>query len=91
MKTRKGQIVKFNLDAMRKNDKEAARDINFQLLTAANGLKQSPRQITRQRVEANPEVTATVTGTADYGDWTNLIFEDGFECGIETKLLRRNQ
>lgn len=84
---RKGQIVKFNLDAMRKNDERMGNDINFQLLT--NDFKDTPRNTTRKRVEANPDITATVTGTYDYGAWTNLQFDDGFECGIETTLLRK--
>ncbi len=80
---RKGCMVKFDLAKL--EQEAASTDPNNVFLRSDD----SPATELLKRVREDNDVTAEVTGTIDGGEYLNLIFEDGFECGVsESNVLK---
>ncbi len=43
----------------------------------------------RNDVASHKDMTAKVTGSHDYGSYIHLVFDDGFEMGVERSRLEK--
>ena len=84
---KKGKRVRFNVRKFFENYNSISDDPNSIIL----GDPTAPIHEVARRLQHNPDIEASVTGTVYYGDYINLRFDDGFEFGVSKELIGREQ
>ena len=88
MALRIGHRVRFRAKEYLADRADQALDPGISHLRALNTAP-SPADELERRLKAVPPAEATITGFRDGGDYAHVRFDDGFECGLDTRFLER--